>query len=133
MAEEFRRDVGSGEQLDAGEATGLNQELDFGEEVAAQLEANSLVGEQPPLDTSVEYTDEDPVYEPGDDLEKVLFGPTEGLAGAHVSPSKKPIPRSVLRMLPTLMLLVDNPNTPPALKASYRLIIQRLEDEMVNA
>lgn len=136
MAEaEFTRDVGSGDQLDAGGATDLNQTLQEGEmaeEVIAQAgpQIDQMAEEMalPPI----EYADDDePVGQPGDGMESVLFGPSEGLGKGMPLPTEMnhPARRAAVRALPQMSLIIRDPSTPPAVKAAYKYLVQLLERE----
>jgi hypothetical protein len=123
MAEaEFKREVGSGEQLPYGEAADLNRRL---ASVAPQTGTGlpSELAEAEPDD-----------YKPQNEREEILFGPPEGL-GRHLPPTApvdRRVPPSVVRRLPALARAASRPDAPPALVAMYKLTLQRLEDEMRN-
>lgn len=130
--QEFKRDVGSGDPLAAGEATEVNDELAFGRVAEDQIEQQSLLegfeggaAEQLP---EVEYADDEPDYEPADEMEEILFADPEGNR-PMAKKANQPVPKSVIRRLPLMSLAVRDPSTPPAVKAAYHLVLQRLEDE----
>lgn len=131
MAEEYQRNVGSGEQLGYGEATETNETAAAGEAVAASLDDQELIP-----DEDVEFVDDDydESYTPAGEDEEVLFGDAEGLGRpmslGQVRSAQAPIPTAVLRSLPTLAALANDPRTPDSIKAAYRLVVQRLAAEM---
>jgi hypothetical protein len=100
---EYKADVGSGAQLEYGDANELNQSLVAG--------------------------DADEMFTPGNEDEEILFGPTEGLGRTGPPLAKKPVPNSVLRALPLLSTIANDPKTPPVIKNAYKLILQRLAAE----
>ena len=130
---EFTRDVGSGEQQGYGEATAENQALAAGDAVEDSLQAQAIVpepSEAAPLE-DVQYADEPDAqgYQPQDEMEEILFGDPEGFEPSD--PGKhKPVPNSVIRALPTLAAIVADPGTPPAIKAAYNILLQRMEAEL---
>lgn len=129
---EYQREVGSGDQLDSGEATEANTDIQIGDRVEETLDAQQIVGDErfgqdlP----EVEYGGEDPEYSPSGKLEEFMFADPEGFTrNAPRQGPSSPIPSSIIRMLPTLALAVQNPNTPAAIKAAYEYVIQRIEAE----
>jgi hypothetical protein len=128
---EYKADVGSGAQLEYGDANELNQSLVAGDAVEDKL-GPAPVAPKPDLglpaeDFQVEYTDEDEMFTPGNEDEEILFGPSEGLGGPPKP--RRPVPNSVLRALPLLSTIASDPSTPPAIKAAYKLILERLAAE----
>lgn len=135
---EYQRDVGSGEQLGYGEATDANVALAAGDALEEEIAANSDLGLAAPGEvpapeedpTPVEYSDEDPAdYQPASELEQILFGPAEGVGLERTAQVSRPIPNSVIRALPMLSAIVADPATPAAIRAAYRLLIQRMTAE----
>ena len=125
---EYKRDVGSGEQLPAGEATELNNALVEGDAVEESLQAQQIVqGEAAPLE-EVEYAEDydEPLYSPSSDMDNILFGPSEGFAKQRLRPANRPVPNSVVQSLPLLSTIVNDPSTPPVFKAAYRYYLRRL-------
>jgi hypothetical protein len=129
---EYKADVGSGAQLEYGDANELNQSLVAGDAVENQLgpapTATADLG-LPAEDFQVEYTDADEMFTPGNEDEEILFGPTEGLGRTGPPLAKKPVPNSVLLALPLLITIANDPKTPPVIKNAYKLILQRLAAE----
>jgi hypothetical protein len=125
---EYKRDVGSGDQLASGNATSTNQDLVAGDAVEEQIASAAVVADTMP--GPVQYATEDPApYQPRSDMEGVLFGPAEGLKPEPTS-DKRPVPDSVIRALPGMSMIVNDPATPAAIKAAYRYLVLRLEAEM---
>lgn len=120
----YKRDVGSGEQLGSGDATELNASLVAGNEVEASLAGGAIA---PPTD--VQFADKpEPDYQPAGEIEDILFGPAEGVRTPGRDPNR-PVPNSIIRALPALTAVVSDPSTPPAIRAAYNLILQRIEAE----
>jgi len=125
---EYKRDVGSGDQLASGNASSTNQDLVAGDAVEQQIADAAIVADTMP--GPVQYATEDPApYQPRGDMESVLFGPAEGLK-PEPTPDRKPVPDSILRALPGLAMTANDPATPAVIKAAYRYIVARLEAEM---
>ena len=117
---DYERDVGSGDQLDSGEATDLNESAQQGRAVA-----DAVAPEPMP----VKYAEgPEPDYQPKDDIEELLFGPAEGVRSPMLDPTQ-PVPNSIVRALPQLSAIVADPTTPAVIRAAYNLIIQRIEAE----
>lgn len=143
---EFKRDVGSGEQLPAGEATELNDQLAFGDEVEELIADQSKIplpdtgppsglglgGVSGDVVEDVEFDDSDDVFEPSDEDEEILFGPAEGIKPSEPPSGVLPLPGSVVRRLPSLMALAMNPRTPPAIKAAVKIAVRALEQEQLK-
>ena len=130
MAEdaEFKRGVGTGEQLPSGEASALN-------EAVAAIPPQAVPGpvDQTGLPQGVEWAqDEAPLPAPRGEQEEILFGPSEGLGRNMPDPATAdgPVPASVVRRLPALARAAKDPNAPASLKAMHALIAQRLEEEL---
>lgn len=125
----YQRQAGSGEQLAYGEATDLDQQQVLGNDIEAQLADSAIDAGQIP-EAEVEYADdEEEDYVPAGEDEEILFGDPEGVS-KPLYRGTKPIPKSVVRQLPMLALLANDPTTPPALRAAYKLIISRLAEEV---
>jgi hypothetical protein len=133
----YRRDVGSGDQLDYGDATDTNAELAAGDAVEEQIQDQALVsvvpttGGMPAAEPGpVEYADDGPDYVPANEDEAILFGDSEGIGLEPSLGATRPIANSVLRALPSLSAIVRDPTTPPAIRAAYNLVLQRLAAEL---
>lgn len=130
---EFEREVGSGDQLAYGEASELNAALAKGDAIEETIASQGVLPEQPisAADPPIDYGDDPPEFEPGaGEFDDVLFAdPVPGLEPKKKT-SKRPLPNSVIRMLPTMSAIVKDPATPPSIKAAYLLMIRKLEEEM---
>ena len=125
--QEYKRDVGSGEQLPSGGATQANEDLALGNDVEETLDAQDLVQPMEPAEFDDEYTP--PEYQPKGDLDSVLFGPSETFAKRSLRKSGKPVPNTVVQALPLMSTIVNDPDTPPVFKALYRYYIRKLAQE----
>jgi hypothetical protein len=135
---EYKRDVGSGEQLDSGEATLENEDLAAGDQVEDQLQDKAIVQGVPmgrENELPVSYDDgEEPTYKPRDETEDIMFGPSEGL-GKGLPPlldKNSPVRRATIRALPRMAMVIKDPSTPPAVKAAYKYLLRMLEEESKN-
>lgn len=129
---EATRGVGTGEQLPYGAATEANADLAAGDAVEEQLARNQVVKAVPyqgikEIDTGEGYDEYG--YRPNGEMEEVLFGPSEGLGRDTMREGNRPLPNSVVRALPMLSSIVNDPTTPPAIKAAYAAAIRMLEAE----
>ena len=77
--------------------------------------------------------DEDPIAENfANEEEEILFGDPEGLGRnmPDVDVQNRSVPAHVVRRLPQLKRAASNPQAPAALKAAYRTLARRLEQEL---
>lgn len=93
-----------------------------------------LILDETGLPQGVEWQEEDePLPERfGNEEDEILFGDPEGL-GANRPPaevSDRSVPANVARRLPALKRAASAPGAPPALRAAYRLLAERLEAEL---
>jgi hypothetical protein len=127
---EYKRDVGSGDQQAYGEATAQNESLAAGDALEEQIAATSpAAAVQAPPPEPVYDQSPDPVYQPANEMDQVLYGDPEYVY-ANQKVSETPISRTVLRSLPLMASLANDPSTPPAIRAAYKAAVRALEREM---
>lgn len=139
MAETADYTRGNGPDAPAyGEATNTNTEAQQGRDAAQQIADETTFvegGSPPPSDSGggvpqAEFDNgPDPTFTPKNEMDQILFGDSEGIS-APPEASKMPVPNSVLRALPLLATIVNDPGTPIAIVAAYRKILQDMADEL---
>lgn len=74
---------------------------------------------------------------PADDVEEVLYAEPQTprpVGDVPVDPRSvaRPVPTEVVRQLPMMKAMLRDPAAPPALKAAYRGILLRLQQELTS-
>ena len=118
--------------MEPGDLTGApNESAEMsGEELTLR---DPLILDATNLPQGVEWQEEDtPLPTPSGEEEEILFGDPEGLGRNRPSPDvqRRSVPAHVARRLPALKRAASAPGAPPALRAAYRLIADRLEREL---
>ena len=118
---------GGAEQLPQGAATELNAQPPM------------MQPEQMPLPPTpggpVQFADDG--YDPSGNVsparedDQILFGdPPMARPVRMTNPQQQRVPVSVVRHLPMMRAMLENPNAPASLRAVYRAIVDRLETEL---
>lgn len=141
MPDEIRRGTntqpGAGEQLPQGAATQVNESNAAAAQAVAQAQPQQGVPEGNPMqeiipsDVQFAETPQGRNYAPQDEDEEILFADAtgRGLASGR-APTGDRLPADIVRYMPMMAELAADPSAPPALKAVYRALVARLEEEL---
>lgn len=93
-----------------------------------------LLLDQTGLPSGVEWQEEDQPLPTkfANEEEEILFGDPQGLGASRpsVDVESRSVPAKLARRLPALKRAASAPGAPPALRAAYRLLADRLENEL---
>lgn len=93
-----------------------------------------LILDETGLPAGVEWQEEDAPLPTkfGNEEDEILFGDPEGLGLNRPDPEieGRSVPAKVARRLPALKRAASAPGAPPALRAAYKLLADRLESEL---
>lgn len=123
---------GQGEQLPQGGASQVQEAQRLADELARQYDM------QGPETAAVEPEMADPEenldvrFDPSDEMDEVLYGPSQGLRlspSAFSARTNRPNVTRLMRYLPQLQAQARDPSAPPYIKAMYRLLSDTLYRE----
>jgi hypothetical protein len=71
-------------------------------------------------------------FRPGDEDDEILYGDPASPQPITLGPDRRQmrVPTQVIRHLPMIRAMLDDPSAPEALRGVYRALVDRLEQEM---
>lgn len=108
-------------------------ELTLNDPLIAPQEQQQVPVDETGLPQGVEWaTDDEPDPPMGSEEEEILFGDPEGLGRGRpeVDVENRRVPAKLVRRLPALKRAASDPSAPASLKAMYRVLAERLENEL---